>query len=132
MLQAAAALASHDGRRAIAILNSATPYERTAVPWLQYLRGLAHMEVREYSPAVEQFRTLVVRPGNQPTSIVHPLSRLQLARAASAARDYATARQAYADFAALWSQADAQQPLRAAAAAEAAALPPTAPSPPAR
>jgi hypothetical protein len=53
ILRAAAALASNDGRRAIAALNSATPYERSAGPWLQYLRGLAHMEVREYAPAVD-------------------------------------------------------------------------------
>jgi tetratricopeptide (TPR) repeat protein len=125
MLQAAAALSAKDSRRAIAILNAATPYERSAGPWLQYLRGLAHMAVREYGPALEQFRALIARPGSQPTSIAHPLARLQLARAASAAGDTALARQAYADFATAWHKADPRHPLRAAAAAEAAALPST-------
>jgi serine/threonine protein kinase/tetratricopeptide (TPR) repeat protein len=132
MLQAATALSAKDGRRAIAILNAATPYERSAGPWLQYLRGLAHMSVREYGPAVEQFRALIARPGSLPTSIAHPLARLQLARAASAAGDTALARQAYADFSRVWQFADPRHPLRVAAAAEAAALPPTAPAKPTR
>ena len=104
--------------------DSATPYERSAGPWLQYLRGLAHMAVREYAPAVEEFRMVIARPGNQPTSIVHTLSRLQLARAASAGGDRAQARQAYADFAAVWGKGDPQHPLLTAAATEAAALAP--------
>jgi serine/threonine protein kinase/tetratricopeptide (TPR) repeat protein len=129
MLQAATALSGRDARRAISILNAATPFERSAGPWLQYLRGLAHMAVKEHGAAVEQFRALIARPGNQPTSIAHPLARLQLARAASAAGDTPLARRAYADFAAAWQQADPRHPLRAAAAAEAAALPPAS-SPP--
>ena len=83
MLVAAAALTSNDGRRAIAALDSATPYERSAGPWLQYLRGLARMATREYALAVDEFRMVIARPGNQPTNIVHTLSHLQLARAAS-------------------------------------------------
>jgi serine/threonine protein kinase/tetratricopeptide (TPR) repeat protein len=133
ILVAAAALASHDGRRAIAALNSATPYERSAGPWLQYLRGLAHMAVREHTLAVDEFRLVISRPGSQPTSIVHTLSHLQRARAARAAGDSVQARQAYADFAAAWAKSDPRHPLRIAAASEADALTSSAPSlPPAR
>ena len=131
MLQAATALSGKDARRALEILNAATPYERSAGPWLQYLRGLGHMALREYGAAAEQFRALIARPGSLPTSIAHPLARLQLARAASAAGDIALARQSYADFAAAWQKADPRHPLRAAAAAEAAALPSAPASPPA-
>jgi serine/threonine protein kinase/tetratricopeptide (TPR) repeat protein len=126
MLQAGIALANKDGRRALALLAGASPYERSGGPWLQYLRGLGHMAVREFQPAAEQFRTIIERPGVQPTSVLHTLARLQLARAAAGAGDTATARQAYADFTSIWR--DDAHPLRAAAAAEAAALPPT-PSP---
>ena len=129
MLQAAGALAAREPRRALSILNAATPFERSAGPWLQYLRGLAHMAAKEPGAAVVQFRALVARPGDLPTSIAHPLARLQLARAASAAGDTALARQAYADFSTAWRKADPRHPLRAAAAAEAAALPPAAPAP---
>jgi serine/threonine protein kinase/tetratricopeptide (TPR) repeat protein len=128
MLRAATALANNEGRRVVTILNSATPYERSAGPWLQYLRGLGHMAVREYAPAAEEFRMVIARPGNQPTSIVHTLSRLQLARAANGSGDTAQARQAYADFIAAWGKADPRHPLLAAAAAEAASLASSAPS----
>jgi serine/threonine protein kinase/tetratricopeptide (TPR) repeat protein len=132
ILQAAASLANNEGRRVITILNRATPYERSAGPWLQYLRGLGHLAVREYAPAAEEFRMVIARPGNQPTSIVHTLSRLQLARAANGSGDTAQARQAYADFIAAWRKADPRHPLLAAAAAEAASLASSAPPPTAR
>ena len=130
ILQAAIALANHDGRRALALLNSAGAFDRTAGPWLQYLRGLSYLNVREYAPAAGQFRTIITRPGSEPTSILHTLARLQLARAAAGAGDVVQARQAYADFSSLWRHADARHPLRAAAAAEAAALDPPAASTP--
>jgi serine/threonine protein kinase/tetratricopeptide (TPR) repeat protein len=124
MLQAGIALASGDGRRVLAILDSATAFERTAAPWVHYLRGLAYMKVREFSSAAEQFRTLIAQTGSQPASVLHTLARLQLARSSAAGGDVARARQAYAEFASLWRAAD-RHPLRAAAAAEAAALPST-------
>jgi len=124
LLRAAAALAGNDPRRAILALNSATPYERS-------VRGMAHMAVREYPSAAEDFKMVMAQPGNQPTSIVHPLSRLQFARAARASGDLAQARQAYADFAAAWGTSGRRHPLVAVAAAEAAAIASTLP-PPAR
>ena len=130
MLVAAAALTSNDGRRALAALNSATPYERSASPWLQYLRGLAHMANREHGLAADEFRMVIARPGNQPTNIVHTLSHLQLARAVRAGGDHTRARQAYADFAAAWGKADPHHPLLTAVATEAAALSSSPPSQP--
>jgi serine/threonine protein kinase/tetratricopeptide (TPR) repeat protein len=129
MLQAGIALANGDGRRALAVLNSATPFDRIAAPWLQYLRGLAYLNVHEYPPAAEQFRTIIARPGTLPTSVLHTLARLQLARAAAGMGDVAQARQAYTDFASLWHNADARHPFWVAVAAEAAALSSSAPNP---
>jgi hypothetical protein len=123
MLQAAIALANKDGRGALTILNGASPYDRTAGPWLQYLRGLAYLAVHEYPAAAEQFRTIIGRPGLHPVSLLHTLARLELARAAAGNGDATQARQSYADFTLRWHSADARHPLNAAAAAEAAALP---------
>jgi tetratricopeptide (TPR) repeat protein len=128
MAQAAVALGNGDGRRALALLNTATPFDRTAGPWLPYLRGLSYLNVREYPPAADEFRTIIARPGGQPTNLVHTLARLQLARAAAGSGDIAEARQAYTEFASIWRAADARHPLRAAAAAEAAALASTPPA----
>jgi tetratricopeptide (TPR) repeat protein len=123
MLRAAVALASNDGRRALAILTSVTPYARAAGPLLPYLRGLAHTALQEHTRAVEQFNSVVEQRGNQPTSLLHTLGLLQLARSARAAGDMARARAAYADFARAWSGAP-RHPLFEAAASEAASLPP--------
>jgi DNA-binding SARP family transcriptional activator len=60
---------------------------------------------------------------------VHTLARLQLARALRDAGDSLQARQAYADFAQTLRSATPAHPLLSAAAREAAALPPAAPSP---
>jgi serine/threonine protein kinase/tetratricopeptide (TPR) repeat protein len=128
MLQAGIALANKDGRGALAALTGASPYDRIAAPWLQYLRGLAYLMVHEYPAAIEQFRTIIARPGMQPTSVLHTLARLELARAAAGNGDVAQARQAYAEFTSLWQSADVRHPLREAAAAEAAALPSPAPN----
>jgi eukaryotic-like serine/threonine-protein kinase len=128
MLQAAIALANKDGRGALAVLNGASPYDRTAGPWLQYLRGLAFRALREYPAAAAQFRTIIDRPGIHPASLLHTLARLELARAAAGNGDVAQARQAYAEFTSRWHSADARHPLSAAAAAEAAALPTPPPS----
>jgi hypothetical protein len=122
MLQAAVALANNDGRRALAILSSAAPYERAAGPMLPYLRGLAHTMLEEHTRAAERYRTVIEQRGNEPTSFLHTLSRLQLARSARAAGDVAQARAAYADFAKAWSDAGPYHPLLAAAASEAASL----------
>jgi tetratricopeptide (TPR) repeat protein len=130
MLQAAVAVASNDGASAISMLNSAAPFEAVAGPWLPYLRGLAHTAVRDHTQAARQFGNVIAHPGNQPTNVVHSLARLQLARAARDAGDVAGARQAYADFATAWRDANSRQPLLVLSAREAAALPAAASAPP--
>jgi len=83
---------------------------------------------KDYTQAVQQFKNLIARPGDQPTTLLRTLARLQLARALRDSGDAAAARQAYADFNSAWHNADPKEPLLAAAAAEAAALPPSASS----
>jgi len=123
MLQGAIALAAHDARRALAILDGALPFDRPAGPWLPYLRGLAHEALQDHRQAADAFRAIVTHRGNQPANIVHTVAHLQLARALRAAGDADGAHEAYADFAAAWRSADPRHPLGVAAAREAAALP---------
>ena len=131
MLEAAAAIASNNGAAALALLNNASAFEIVAGPWLPYLRGLANAGARDPGQAARQFRSVLARPGNQPTNAVRSLAHLQLARAARDAGDVVQARQAYADFAAVMRNATPRHPLLAASAREAAALP-AAPMAPAR
>jgi hypothetical protein len=123
MLQAAIALANNDSVRALADLNSTAPLELAAGPWLPYLNGLAYAASRDYVRAAQQFRTVIARPGDQPTSLLRTLARLQLARAARDAGDPVEARREYRDFSNTWRNADPKHPLLAAAAREAEALP---------
>jgi serine/threonine protein kinase/tetratricopeptide (TPR) repeat protein len=128
LLQAAIAIAGHDGAAALAQLNTTSAYEGVAGPWLPYLRGLASEAARDHTQAARHFQDALAHPGNQPTSFVHTIARLQLARAERDAGHTEQARQAYADFAAAMPDATPRHPLLAAATREAAALPGAAPS----
>ena len=130
MLQAAVALSSKDGPAALSALSNTEPFEAAAGPWLPYLRGLAHAAAGGHGEAARQFRNILAHPANQPTSFVHTLAHLQLARAARDAGNIADARKAYADFSSAMIRANARHPLVAAAAREAAALPAVTTSPP--
>ena len=72
MLRAAIALANNDGRRALAALSSAAPFERAAGPWLPYLRGLAYVDGTAITRAPsQQFRDVIAQAGqsaDQPAS----------------------------------------------------------------
>ena len=107
MLRAAAALASNEPRQRDC--SPSTARCRTSGPPIRGCPTCAGWRTWRFAStptAVVDFQMVIGTPGNQPTSIVHPLSRLQLARAARAAGDLAQARQAYADFAAAWGKAE--------------------------
>jgi hypothetical protein len=93
------------------------------------LNGLAYAASKDYVHAAQQFKNLIARPGDQPTSLLRTLVRLQLARALRDSGDAGAARQAYADFISTWHRADPKEPLLAAGTAELAALPPSSPPP---
>ena len=123
-LQAAIAVARKDGRRAVDLLNTTSPYDRGLGPEVGYVRGLAYALLGDHARAAAQFRDVAERRWNQPTSSLRVLARLQLARALRAAGQTAEARQAYVDFTSAWPNADRREPLLAAATTELAALPP--------
>jgi predicted Zn-dependent protease len=123
LLQAAAALAHHEPRRALETLDRAERYEQIAGPWLPYLRGLAQVALGDYAGAAVQFRRVNARRGRLPLSVVRPLARLELARALKAAGERPAARRAYDEFLAAWKDADASLAPLAAARAEVASFP---------
>jgi tetratricopeptide (TPR) repeat protein len=122
VLQAAVAMANNDARRALDALASGAQYERAVGPWQPYLRGLAHLAVKDHAAAAVQFRDVIRSRGNQPTHLVHTLARLQLARTLRAQGELAEARQAYADFTNTLRNGDPHHPLLVSARREAAAL----------
>jgi serine/threonine protein kinase/tetratricopeptide (TPR) repeat protein len=122
ILQAAAALASGEPQRALTLLAPATRYAHTTGGWLPYLRGRALTALHQPGNAVIEFRSLIDLRGVEPAGILHPLARLELARAAAAVGDVTVASDAYHAFIAAWSGGSERHPLADEAAREAAAL----------
>ena len=83
-----------------------------------YVRGLAYLSVNCGQQAAAEFQKILDHPGVDPTSPVHSLAHLGLARAYAKSGDTAKARTAYQDFFALWKDADPDAQLLADAKAE--------------
>jgi tetratricopeptide (TPR) repeat protein len=139
MIQAAIALHSGDGKRAIDALAASVPYELgetnpsfTFALYPVYLRGEAHLLMKQGSAAAAEFQKIVDHAGVAGNEPIGALAHLGLARAyalqakplqgadADATRVRALA--AYKDFLALWKDADPDIPILKDAKAEYARL----------
>jgi tetratricopeptide (TPR) repeat protein len=110
------ALQQGEAARAVELLEPVRRYDHapTGKFWPRYVRGQAHLALRNGQAAAEEFRTILDRRGEVPTSMLYALSHLGLARATREI-DPGTARSAYAAFLELWRDADpALAPLQAA------------------
>ncbi len=106
---------------AVRLLQSATQFERMDLtsnapsssvprgPWPAYVRGQAYLRQQAGAEAMVEFQRILDR--RVPVSILYPLARLGLARAAVLQGDAAKARKAYQDFFVLWKEADADIPI---------------------
>src|SRR3954452_19061350 len=107
---AEAALALHEGQpaRAIDLLEAARPYERapSSVFWPPYLRGQAHLMLKDDAAALVEFRRIVDHVGEVPLATLYPLAQLGAARAALRMKDTEAARKRYTDFLVAWKDAD--------------------------
>jgi tetratricopeptide (TPR) repeat protein len=124
-IRAAIELQRGQPANAVALLASASPYER-ADPEAVYLRGLAYLGLRDGAAAAAEFEKILDHKGaNWGSAWQHPywgqsysLSYLGLARASALAGDPAKAGRAYQDFFALWKDADLDIPILEQAKAE--------------
>jgi len=118
---AAAALALQRGEpaRALGLLASVRPYDHAPSSefWPAYLRGQAHLQLKNGRAAATEFQSILEHRGEAPTSPLYPLAHLGLGRAAVLTGNVDEARKAYADFLALWNGADSSvQPVKQARA----------------
>jgi tetratricopeptide (TPR) repeat protein len=72
-----------------------------------YLRALAHQKAGRGPDAGREYQKILDHPGIDAFSILKPLARLGLARAAALSGDVVGSRRAYQDFLAHWKDADA-------------------------
>lgn len=101
---AAAALRERQFDRVLALLDPVKPYDRAPAAefWPSYLRGQAYRGLQNHRAAAAEFRTIIERRGAAPTSPLYALAHLGLARTSAAARDQATAKQAFERFFEMW------------------------------
>lgn len=106
---AAAALRHNDAARALTLLEPVRPYDHAPAAefWPGYLRGQAHLMLRDARSADAEFRRILQHRGAAPASPLYPLAHLGAARAAARSRDVAGARAAYEALFSTWRGADA-------------------------
>jgi len=126
-IRAAIALSDKDPSAAITALQPATHYETGSPPtgiamYPLYLRGLAYLQQGRGAEAAMQFDKMLKYPGVVLNLATASLAQLQLARAQAMASNAAAARKSYAQFLALWKDADPDLPLLKQAQAEYARL----------
>jgi serine/threonine protein kinase/tetratricopeptide (TPR) repeat protein len=80
VIAAAAALRRGEPARAIELLEPVAPYDHapSAEFWPMYLRGEAYLQMKNGRAAAEQFRTILARRGQAPTSPIYALAGRQL------------------------------------------------------
>jgi eukaryotic-like serine/threonine-protein kinase len=125
-VRAANAIAQRDSTVALNDLRPVAPYElgggilpftNGATMYPVYLRGLAYLQMTQWSNATAEFQKIIDHRGLVWNFPLGALAHLQLARS-STSSDPAAARAAYRDFLTLWQDADSNIPILSQAKSE--------------
>ena len=114
---AALALQAREPMKALALLEPVRAYTRArgAEFWPEYVRAHAYLMAKKPAEARREFEAILAHRGEAPDSLIFPLARLGVARAAALARETDAAKEAYEGFLAMWRDADADlRPVREA------------------
>jgi eukaryotic-like serine/threonine-protein kinase len=124
VILAAIALHRGDAARAVSHLEPVRPFDHAPAAefWPSYLRGLAHLQLKDGRSAAAAFGNIVNHRGEAPTSPLYGLAHLGLARAAVLTNDSAGARKEFDAFFGIWKDADPDVPAVRQARAEYARL----------
>jgi tetratricopeptide (TPR) repeat protein len=117
-LKASIALSSNDPEAALEILKPARQYDLISLT--PYLRGRAHVALRQVQIGIVDFQTLLSHRGVTFTvgSDVYPMAEIGVARAFADTGDKGNSASAYKSFLELWKHADPNQPLLSEAQAK--------------
>jgi eukaryotic-like serine/threonine-protein kinase len=112
VIAAVGALHRREWTRALDLLEPVRAYDRSAWTefWPTYLRGQAHLGLRQPTEAAAEFQAILNRRGEAPVAQIYPLAHLGLARAGAMSGQLANARAAYNAFLGLWRDADPSLP----------------------
>jgi tetratricopeptide (TPR) repeat protein len=122
--EAIVALEQRNPARAIELLETARRFDHApgAEFFPPYLRGQAHLQLKDGPAAASDFQQILDHRGEVPASALYPLAHLGRARAAVLTNDSGVARKEYESFLALWSGAEPTLPDLVAARQELARL----------
>jgi eukaryotic-like serine/threonine-protein kinase len=120
-VQAFAALNGGSPKKAIELLNPASPYDKANTADM-YVRGLGYLKMGQGNEAAQEFQKLLSLHNFAATDLLLPIAHLGLGRAYALSGDNAKSRAAYQDFFALWKDADPDIPILKEAKAEYAKL----------
>jgi serine/threonine protein kinase/tetratricopeptide (TPR) repeat protein len=125
--QASIELQRNQPQKAVAALESATPYDLGSGPGganliTLHVRGAAYLKAGDGSNALLQYQKILDHHGVDVLSVYYSLARLGTARAYTLQKDTTHARTAYQDFFAAWKNADPEIPLLKQAHSEYAAM----------
>jgi eukaryotic-like serine/threonine-protein kinase len=125
--QAAIELQRNQPQKAIAALESSSPYELGGGPnaanyFPMFFRGMAYLKLGDGVKALAEYQKILDHRGTNLLSALYPMAHLGAARAYVLQKDFARARTTYQDFFALWKDADPDIPILKQAKAEYAKL----------
>jgi serine/threonine protein kinase/Flp pilus assembly protein TadD len=117
----------NNGSKAVALLESARPYELGQGPnscnyWVNYARGEAYRVAHDGANAAVEYQKILDHQGVEAVSPLYALAHLGLGRACALQADNAKARTAYQDFFATSKDGDPEIPILKQAKAEYAKL----------
>jgi tetratricopeptide (TPR) repeat protein len=110
--QAALAVTRGQNQRALDLLEPVRQYEHAqkAELWPPYLRGQAHLAMKDAAAAKADFEAVLAHRGDDPDSELYALAHLGLARAALLQNDRAAAASAFQRFETAWKDSDVDMP----------------------
>jgi eukaryotic-like serine/threonine-protein kinase len=110
VIAAAAALHRGEPAGAIELLEPVRPYDHapSAEFWPLYLRGQAHLQLKNGKAAHAEFQSIVDHRGEVPTSMLYALAHLGVARSKVLMNETPAAMKAYERMLHLWKQSDAR------------------------
>ena len=117
-IKAALELRKGNAKNALDLLELAARYEPAATFWLQTLRGMAYLRLRQGAEAAREAQKILDHRGEATLSLLWPLAHLSHARALEMQGDSTQARKVYESFFALWKDADVDVPILVAAKKE--------------
>lgn len=128
-IRASIALAKGDGKKAVELLQAASPHELGQPPQFQfssmypiYIRGLAFVKQGLGQQAAVEFQKILDHPGLVVNFPLGALARLELGRARAVGGDKGAAKVAYDGFFALWKDVEPAPPIYKEAKSEYAKL----------